>query len=136
MRNLRVIVLAIICQTNFTEANAFFEICNRLGKSDNFAIGYFENGAWWADGWYHIKNNECKRLIGRNINGEYIYYITSTTKPKPNQKYSNFCINAKHDFKIKDSKDCSGENQQSVPMTETYTEPRYHSHRVQVEKYD
>lgn len=93
------------------DSYAYLEFCNKTAEKIWIAVGYHENGKWYAKGWWSMEPGACTIPIGGDLNNRYYYYYAENSS---NGKWTGdtyFCTNNKG-FTIEDG-DCNSRGYES-----------------------
>lgn len=96
------IVLAVLAAG---PASAGLKFCNKTANKAIVAIGYIDGGVWTSEGWWHVAEQGCQTVVGKDLSKKFYYYrAKSDVNVWGDQKYF-FCTSS-DEFTIAGDADC------------------------------
>lgn len=76
MKSISLLLVLLIGFNQDIQAN--FKIKNRSGENITIAIGYIEDGIWYTEGWWTIKDKESITIYNKPLKNRYYYYYAKS----------------------------------------------------------
>ena len=101
-------------------AQAGLKICNESGSSRSVAIAYKDGGDWRSEGWWNIKDKDCKTVHSGDLKQRYYYYRAEHKGREVRRGDYTFCTTSKV-FDIAGAENCKsrGYDQSSFGVIDT-----------------